>query len=429
MSEIDFEHKNQFSTGGVHKKKKKSWSKRLVHVYVFFFLILLGFIAGLVTNGVSQRNADTNVIEATAKEVTSIFSNLENADPAMFNEAWEVLHSYYFKRSQISETDLFYGAIKGMVNAIDDPYTMFFKPEVAAEFTRELNGTFFGIGAEIGRKDGNLVIIAPLLNTPAEKAGLQPGDRIYAVDGVDTSLLSIDQVVNLIRGDKGKVVVLTVVSKNETTSKDISVIRDKIEIPSVIYKLEDDIADIEITNFNSDTDDRFTKVAQQVLRDNPKGIILDLRNNPGGFLDVAVDIAGSWLKPGQVVLREIFSDQRENQDYKTGKEIDLSAFKTVILANEGSASASEILAGALQDYKKAQIVGEITFGKGSVQQLFDLKDGSAIKITVANWLTPNGRVIDKQGIQPDIEVEYTIDDYENDLDPQMEKARELINQE
>ncbi|MBT4349433.1 S41 family peptidase [bacterium] len=426
MSEIDFEHKNQFSTEGAHEKKKKSWLKRLTHVYAFFFLILLGFIAGLVTNGVSQRNAETNVIEATAEEIVSIFSNLENADPAMFDEAWKVLHTYYLKRSQISETDLFYGAVAGMVNAIDDPYTMFFEPEIAAEFTRELNGTFFGIGAEIGRKDGNLVIIAPLPNTPAEKAGLQAGDRIYAVDGVDTSLFSVDQVVNVIRGDKGKEVILTVVSKNETTPKDISIIRDKIEIPSVVYKLEEGIAIIEISHFNGDTDSRFTKVAQQVLRDNPKGIILDLRNNPGGFLDVSVDIAGSWLDPGQIVLREIFSDQRDNRDYKTGKEVDLSGFETVILVNGGSASASEILAGALQDYNKVQLVGETTFGKGSVQQLFELEDGSAIKLTVANWLTPNGRAINEQGIEPDIIVEYAIEDYENNLDPQLDKARELI---
>jgi len=230
----------------------------------------------------------------------------------------------------------------------------------------------------------------------------------------------------MIRGEKGAEVILTVVSKNDTTPKEIKIIRGKIEIPSVVYTLEDEIATIQITSFNSDTDNRFTKIAQQVLRDNPKGVILDLRNNPGGFLDVAVDIAGSWLESGDVVVREVFSDQRDNQDYKTMNKVDLSGFKTVILINEGSASASEILAGALQDYEKAQLIGETTFGKGSVQQLFELEDGSSIKLTVANWLTPKGRTIEEQGIEPDILVEYTIEDYENDLDPQLDRAKQLI---
>ncbi|MBT7553100.1 S41 family peptidase, partial [bacterium] len=344
----------------------------------------------------------------------------------LFDQAWEVLHTYYLKRGQISETDLFYGAIAGMVNAVDDPYTIFFDPKIAEEFNRELNGSFFGIGAEIGRKGGYLVVVAPLPDTPAENAGLKAGDRIFAIDGEDTSFLSTDQAVAMIRGEKGAEVILTVVSKNDTTPKEIKIIRGKIEIPSVVYTLEDEIATIQITSFNSDTDNRFTKIAQQVLRDNPKGVILDLRNNPGGFLDVAVDIAGSWLESGDVVVREVFSDQRDNQDYKTMNKVDLSGFKTVILINEGSASASEILAGALQDYEKAQLIGETTFGKGSVQQLFELEDGSSIKLTVANWLTPKGRTIEEQGIEPDILVEYTIEDYENDLDPQLDRAKQLI---
>jgi carboxyl-terminal processing protease len=255
---------------------------------------------------------------------------------------------------------------------------------------------------------------------------LRAGDKIFAIDGLDASGMSTDLAVSLIRGEKGESVVLTVLSKGESVPKEISISRDEVKIPSVVYKLEDNIAIIEVTHFNSDTDSRFAKIAQKVLRDNPQGIILDLRNNPGGYLDVAVDLAGSWLEPSQVVVREIFSDQRDSQDYKANKTVDLSSFPTVILVNEGSASASEILAGALQDYEVAQLVGQTTFGKGSVQQLFELGDGSAIKLTVANWLTPKGRTIEEGGIEPDFLVEYTIEDYNNDLDPQLDKARELI---
>ena len=417
---------DQFSTSA--KKEKSFLLKRIVQIYAMFFLVLLGFIAGLITSGFTRGQTDANVLEATATEIIEIFSDIDGVDPALFEEAWEVLHTYYFKRNQISETDLFYGAVAGMVAAIDDDYTLFLDPELATDFTQELNGSFFGIGAEIGRKQGYLVIIAPLPDSPAEIAGLRAGDKVLAIDGLDASGMSTDLAVSLIRGRKGEAVVLTILSKEESVPRELSVNRDEVKIPSVVYTLEDDISIIEITHFNSDTDSRFTKIAQQVLRDNPRGIILDLRNNPGGYLDVAVDLAGSWLEPNQVVVREIFGDQRDSQDYKANKTVDLSSFLTVILVNEGSASASEILAGALQDYEAAKLVGQTTFGKGSVQQLFDLNDGSAIKMTVANWLTPKGRTIEEAGIEPDFLVEYTIEDYNNDLDPQLDKARELINQ-
>jgi len=240
------------------------------------------------------------------------------------------------------------------------------------------------------------------------------------------SNVSVTEAVNLIRGDKGTKVVLTIYSKGENTTKEITIIRDKIDIPSVVYKLEDNIAIIELTHFNDDTDERFAKVAQQVLNDNPQGIILDLRNNPGGFLHIAVAIASYWLEPQQVVVRETFSDKRSDKDYKADKKISLAGFDTVILVNEGSASASEIVAGALQDYSKAVLVGMQTFGKGSVQQLIPLKDDSSVKLTVAKWLTPSGRTIEGEGIGPDVEVDLTFDDYNNDLDPQMDKAKELF---
>ncbi len=409
--------------------RKKIWIKKAVQKYLVIFLILVAYAAGVATaNWRNSNQVSNNIIVDTAKSIKDIFSGIEGVNPALFEEAWETIHRYYLDRGKLSERDLFYGAINGMVNAVNDPYTIFLDPQTTSDFTQELNGSFYGIGAEIGRKGGFLVIIAPLPDTPAAKAGLRPGDKILAINDEDAAPLSVDQAVSLIRGEKGQEVKLLILSKDEDTPKEIKVVRDKIEIPSVTYKLEDNIGIINVTSFNSDTDSRFNKIAQQVLRDNPRGLILDLRNNPGGYLDVAVSLAGSWLENDQVVVREVFSDQRDSQDYKAEEEIDLSKFKTIVLINEGSASASEILAGALQDYGLAKLVGETTFGKGSVQQLFDLNDGSSLKITVAKWLTPNGRTIDEQGITPDEVVEYTPEDYENDLDPQLNRAKELLAQ-
>jgi len=344
----------------------------------------------------------------------------------LFEEVWNLLHKEYLDKSTINDQDLFYGAISGMVDALGDPHSMFFDPKLTKEFNQELNGSFFGIGAEIGVRDGVLVIVAPLPDTPAEKAGLKAGDRILAVDGKDMAGISSSEAVTYIRGEKGTEVELTILAKNSETSKKIKIVRDKIDIPSVVYKTEDNIAIVQITGFNDDTDERFAKVAQQIVSDNPKGIIVDLRNNPGGYLSTAVEIASYWVEPSQVVVRETFSDKRKDQEYKANKKNSLAHFKTVVLVNEGSASASEILAGALQDYKLADIVGMTTFGKGSVQQLMNLKDKSSVKLTVARWLTPNGRTIEGEGIAPDYEIDLTLDDYQNDFDPQLDKAKELI---
>ena len=219
---------------------------------------------------------------------------------------------------------------------------------------------------------------------------------------------------------------MTVLSEDETSTKDITITRGKIDIPSVIYTLEDDIAIIEITHFNSDTESRFDKIVQKVLKDNPRGIILDLRNNPGGYMDTAVQITSHWLEPKQIVVRETFSDKRNDKEYRASNKPSIAQYKTIVLVNQGSASASEILAGALQDYNLAELVGYTTFGKGSVQTLIPMSDGSSVKITIAKWLTPNGRTIEEEGIIPDHEIDYTFEDYSQDIDPQLDKAKELI---
>jgi len=407
--------------------KKQPWWRILAKVCALLILIIAAFVYGFSTgNKPSADVQQDNVIKYTADELIDIFKDNDEIDVELFTQVWDILHEDYLDKNKINDQDLFYGAVAGMVSALGDPHSSFFDPVVTEEFNQELNGSFHGIGAEIGRKNGTLVIIAPLDGTPAARAGLKSGDQILAVDGVDTGNISVTEAVNLIRGEKDTKVVLTIYSKDEGDTKEISIIRDKIDIPSVVYRLEDDIAIIDLTHFNNDTEDRFAKVAQKVLNDNPKGIILDLRNNPGGLLHIAVEITSYWLDPKQVVVRETFSDKRSDKDYKASKKISLADFDTIILVNEGSASAAEIVAGALQDYGKAFLVGKKTFGKGSVQQLISLKDDSSIKLTVARWLTPNGRTIDMEGIEPDTEVDLTFDDYNNDLDPQLDKAKELF---
>ncbi|MBT4516634.1 MAG: S41 family peptidase [Candidatus Komeilibacteria bacterium] len=418
---------DQFSANNQFVDNKKSKWYKVPKFYAYIFLLCAFFIAGMAA-GTQYQEPQTSeqVIKQTSQELKSIFFDNEEIDTELFEEVWTLLHDEYLEKSGIDDQDLFYGAISGMVEALGDPHTLFFNPELTKDFSQELEGSFFGIGAEIGRREGFVVIIAPLANTPADLAGLKPGDKILAVDGKDIIGMSTNEAVTYIRGDKGTEVILTIFSKGAEVPRDVSIIRDKIDIPSVIYRLEDNIAIVEITHFNDDTDERFAKVVQQILNNDATGVIIDLRNNPGGYLSTSVDIASYWLEPNSVVVRETFSDKRNDRDYKATKKTSLSHLKTIVLVNEGSASASEILAGALQDYEIAEIVGMTTFGKGSVQQLMELKDDSSIKLTVARWLTPNGRTIESEGILPDYEVDFSLEDYENEIDPQLDRAKELI---
>ena len=419
---------DQFSTSiQPTAKDRKPWWKKTIKFYTYIFLLVVVFIIGLSVGSSSNEPRDSQqVIEQTSKELKSLFSNRDDINVGLFEEVWNVLHDEYLDKSSINDQDLFYGAVTGMVDALGDPNSIFFNPKITEEFTRELEGSFFGIGAEIGRRDGSIIIIAPLADSPAEQAGLKAGDIILAVDGQDMGSISSAEAAARIRGEEGTEVVLNVYTKGADETREVRIVRRKIDIPSVIYTIEDDIAIVKITHFNDDTDERFEKAAQQILRDDPKGLIIDVRNNPGGYLNTSVEIASYWLEPNQVVVRETFSDKRKDQEYKSVKRSSLAHLKTIVLVNEGSASASEILAGALQDYGLAKVVGMVTFGKGSVQQLINLEDKSSIKLTVARWLTPHGRTIEDQGISPDYEVDLTTEDYENERDPQLEKAKELI---
>lgn len=342
----------------------------------------------------------------------------------LFWDTWDLIEEKYAGRLKLNQQEMIYGAISGMVKSLRDPYTIFMDPEDSHRFLEDIKGSFEGIGAEIGIKRGILTIIAPLENTPAKMAGLKAGDKIIKIDDTLTAELTLDEAVNLIRGPKDTKVTLTIIRAED--SKEVEIIRSVIDIPEVKWELkEEDIAYIDIYHFSDEVSLEFTKVAIEILASNAKGVILDLRNNPGGYLERAVDIAGWFLEKRALVAIEDFGNNQK-KEYRASGNARLKDFPLVVLINQGSASGSEILAGALRDNKGIKLIGEKSFGKGSVQQLEKLKDGSSIKITVAKWLTPKGVSITDEGLEPDIKVELTEEDYNNDRDPQLDEAMKIL---
>lgn len=338
----------------------------------------------------------------------------------LFRQTLELLRSEYIDRDQVLDSELFYGSLRGMVAALGDPHSIFFDPQETSEFSQELGGNFEGIGAEIGLKKDQLVVISPLAGSPAYAAGLQANDAILAIDGQDTTGMYVGEAVSLIRGPKNTTVKLLIGRADWLEAKEITIERREIHFDSVRWQLRDDeIGYIEVTSFNQDTMKLFDRAVNELLAKNPAGLILDLRNNPGGYLDQAIRMASEWVTTGPVVV-ETFDGQR--QEYPSTGSGRFKDLPTVVLVNGGSASGSEIVAGALQDAKKGWVVGEQTFGKGSVQELKMLPDGSSVKLTIARWLTPAGRSIDQNGITPDQVVEYTVEDRDADRDPQLKAA-------
>src|SRR3989338_4584866 len=343
----------------------------------------------------------------------------EDVNFALFWDVWDFVKSRYVDQP-VSEKDLFYGSMAGLVAGLDDAYSVFFDPEANEAFQSELEGSFEGIGAEIGIKDGQLQVIAPLPGSPAEVAGIQAGDKIYYIDGVETFEMTVEEAVQLISGEGGTTVTLSVAHNGAESLEEITITRATITIDSVKFTMRDDgIAVIDIYFFNGDTTELFNDAVQQIAMSDAKGIILDLRNDPGGYLNAAIDVASAWIDNDVVVSEHV---QDEVTPFYTTQISLLEGIPTVVLVNGGSASASEIVAGALQDYELATIVGEQTYGKGSVQDYREFPDGSAVKLTIAKWFTPAGRSIDKEGITPDELIEFTKEQYEAGLDPQLSRA-------
>lgn len=336
-----------------------------------------------------------------------------------FWEAWDQLHKNFI--GTIDDQKLFYGAVEGMVQAAGDPYTAFADPADTKSFEESLEGSFSGIGVEIGVRNNLVSVIAPLEGSPAKQAGLREEDVIIAVDKHPiTGDMTLDQVVRQIRGPKSSSVTLTIARKGEDATKDYSIVRDTIAVESVKLKMDGGIAELTITSFNSDTADRFARLARQVVAQHVQGIILDMRGNPGGFLEAAVQISSEFIDSGTLVVAE---KGKETKDHKAKGTPVLKNIPLVVLVNKGSASASEIVAGALQDDLHVPIIGTKSYGKGSVQQFIKLDDGSSLRVTVAKWFTPSGRSINEQGIEPTVAIDQNFDTPE---DEQLNKAKEEI---
>lgn len=394
------------------------------------FIILTFFIGSVFLVGFYLGSNNNDNFSNLALSDNSQNENENNGDYFDFNlyfEVWNSIKTNHVDKNQIKDRELFYGSLEGLAGATDDPYTIFMDPSLTNEFYEDLSGTFEGIGAEIGIRDEIITVIAPLDGMPAQEAGLRSGDKIYAINGESALGLTVNEAVKKIRGEKGTEVTLTVI-RGEDKPLDITIVRDKIIVASVKTELKDNnVYYLKISSFNEDTENLFHEAVMDIQLKNPKGIVLDLRNNPGGYLETAVYVASEWIKAGPIVAEQ-FGENRRAEHFSNGNGR-LMDYPTTVLINQGSASASEIVAGALRDYKKATVIGMQSFGKGSVQTIKDLSDGSSLKVTVAKWLTPEGDYIHDKGIEPEIIVDFTEEDIDNDRDPQLDRAIEYILQE
>jgi carboxyl-terminal processing protease len=414
-----------------------SKSSFVVSVLLTITVLASVFFSGIYV-GFTNRPEIEKVVGVVNKEEGAVIG----VDFAPFWKTWNIINEKYVSADGTTDQEKVWGAIKGLAASLNDPYTVFFPPEEAEKFQEDISGSFQGVGMEIGMRNDVLTVIAPLKGTPAEEAGVLPGDKIIQIDDVVTAPLSIDEAVSLIRGEAGTKVVLTIVRKEGGEPIEIPIIRAVIDIPTIDTEVQtvsggksengvglvaDNVFVIRLFNFYASAPRRFREALREFVKSGADKLIIDLRGNPGGFLEAAVDIASWFLPAGKVIVREDIGEGEEGRVYRSkGYDIFNENLKLAILVNGGSASASEILAGALREHGIATVVGQKTFGKGSVQELVDITEDTALKVTVARWLTPNGNSISKEGITPDVEVEMTLDDVEAGVDPQLEKAIEIL---
>lgn len=340
-------------------------------------------------------------------------------------QAWEQIKGKFYGYNPALEQQMLQGAIRGIIESLNDPHSIFLDAKEFSQFKEELSGKYEGIGAEITLKDDELIVVSPLKGTPAEVAGILPRDKILEINNEKTKGMTLIEAVMKIKGKAGTTVNLKIQRGEEIFN--VSIVRQKIEIPTLDFKmLDDDIAYVQVYNFYEGTSFKFKNIAEEILKSGTNKIIFDVRNNAGGFLSSAVDIGGFFISKDRIILKQDFG-QGKIEDIKSEGPGSFANFKVIVLINQGSASASEILAGAIRESNKnSQIIGEKSFGKGSVQELLTLGDKSAIKLTVAHWLLPSGKYIEGKGIAPDIEIKMTEDDKNKGKDPQLKKARELL---
>ncbi len=403
-------------------------------------VVLLGLVfgAGLIMG--IRMPGESKIVGLVSKEPVV---PKKEVDFGTFWDAWGLVEQKYVDRDALDHQKMVYGAVSGLVKSLGDPYTVFFPPEEHKDFQNEIRGEFEGVGMEVGMRKNILTVVAPLKGTPAERAGVLSGDKIVRINDTSTADLSVEEAVRLIRGPRGTTVKLTMLRNGQDEPKIIEVTRELINIPVIdteskataIAKgdggaakktIEDsEVFVIRLYNFSESSAFRFRDALRAMISENKKKLILDLRNNPGGYLESAVDMASWFLPQGTPIVSEQFAHDEKrvhrSYGYNVFKELDV-----IILVNQGSASASEILAGALRDHGIAKLVGEKTFGKGSVQELIPLTSDTSVKITIAKWVTPKGQALSDGGLTPDYEVKPSKEDIEAGRDPVMEKAINVL---
>lgn len=350
------------------------------------------------------------------------FIPLENLsfDFSQYWQAWDVLKKYYYQADKLTDQDLFYGSLAGLANSLDDPYTQFFSPADNTDFTNRLEGSLEGIGAMVDLMNGIIVVISPLENSPAQVAGLQSEDHIIAVNGQDLTGATLDDSVSLIKGPANTKVTLTIYRPTTDQTFDLIITRAKIDMPLVTgEKLDNNIAYFKINMFSLGMKSEFDQIQKEIIDQNTTGVIVDLRNNPGGYTGEAIDLAEDWLKKGQMIFRE--KHPNHTFEYSSYTEVDID-LPTIILVNNGTASASEIFTSALQEHGLATVVGQTTFGKGTGQTINNFPDGSMLKYTIFEWFTPNDISLENRGVKPD----YIIKNNQY-IDHQLKKAQQLLN--
>lgn len=407
-------------------------SRRVIGYVLAVCFALGAFLSGLqVGQGMQGEGQMAGLMSlfAASPEETADRPELEQ-----FWDVWDLLDEKFASASSsspVSNESRVRGAIQGLVEAYDDPYTVYLPPKESNAFNEDISGNFSGVGMEVGMREGLITVIAPLPETPAENAGILAGDVIVAIDGESTERMSIDDAVQLIRGEKGTAVQLRIFREGDTEFREIQIVRDNIEIPTVETEQVDNTFIVQIYSFNAVAEQQVREAMREYLTSGADSLVIDVRGNPGGYMQSAVGIASYFLPAGKVVVTEEFSDDTKDEVFRSrGRAIaEFNPDNLVVLIDNGSASASEILAGALKDHGVATIIGSQSFGKGSVQQLIELDDGSSLKVTVARWLTPNGVSISDNGLEPDIVIGRSPAERMAGEDPQKDAAVRFLDGE
>ena len=409
---------------------KKTWV--LIGILGGLFLVVGAFSAGAIVGNLlipqpelNWLNPTTNPQPSSTDEISSDEYSLEELFYP-FWETWDIVHDQYIDQP-VDDQKLMRGAITGMLESLGDEHTAYMDPDQFTQANIPMDGEYEGIGAWVDTSTEYLTIISPMPGSPAEEAGLQPGDEVIKIDGEDMTGIDGSIVIRSVLGPAGSTVVLTIRREGETDMFDVSIVRAKISIPSVESRmLDDDIGYVAIMTFAAETQQELRDNLEEILAQEPAGLIIDLRNNGGGYLQTAVEVGSEFIYD-DIILYEDYGSDEELIDYRSSKDGLATEIPLVLLVNEGSASASEIVAGAIQDHERGPLIGATTFGKGSVQNWIALdNDQGAVRVTIARWLTPDERQIHQVGLEPEYEVEFTEEDFLADLDPQLDKAIEVL---